>query len=404
MILSELSVGSRIADVNSVYNEKTIFWTIASKNHYGENQVTLISDILCIKPFDAKEANNTNSRNVYGNNRYSVSNIHTWLNSSLKEWYVPKHSLDAPPTSSNVTANPYDTEVGFCANLTRNFLNKIKDTTIRVVKPSVDGGGSENISCKFFLPSFTEVGFGNENNIAEGSKFELFTDNNSRISKYNNAATVWALRTPASTSNAYDIRHVRTTGDKYTNQASYGITGIRIVCNISSNIEVEMVDDFYALKLDEYLDENVSMNTIIDELNNKKETLKTLKENIFISLKKQGKQVTEKDKLTTLVAKMPHTDISILENKISILEAENVQRDEEALVSMLALVELFEMMLSMTTQTVDLGLASINIKSIGGNGVIQVYVTLILKGAKTIEDVPVMIREEVQKQLDLVLK
>lgn len=103
-------------------------------------------------------------------------------------------------------------------------------------------------------------------------------------------------------------------------------------------------------------------------------------------------------------SKLQSEEIELLKIENQELKKGQLRQDNEIIDSMLASAELFEMMLSMTTQTVDLGLASINIKSIGGNGVIQVYVTLILKGAKTIEDVPVMIREEVQKQLDLVLK
>ena len=86
------------------------------------------------------------------------------------------------------------------------------------------------------------------------------------------------------------------------------------------------------------------------------------------------------------------------------LKESQLRQDNEIIESMLASTELFEMVLSMTTQTLDLGLDNINKKNIGGSNMIQVYVTLILKGVKTIEDVPVMIREEVQKQLDLVLK
>ena len=149
MLLSDLPIGTKVADANSKYKNKIIIWTVASKNHYGNNQVTLISDVLALKPSDAKETGNNNSRNSYGNNRYSLSNIHSWLNSNKDNWYEAKHSLDAPPSSSLVTANPYDTEKGFCTNLSSKFLNKVKTTTITTAIPTCDGGGSENISCKF---------------------------------------------------------------------------------------------------------------------------------------------------------------------------------------------------------------------------------------------------------------
>ena len=40
----------------------------------------------------------------------------------------------------------------------------------------------------------------------------------------------------------------------------------------------------------------------------------------------------------------------------------------------------------------------------GVNQTVEVYVTLILKGQKTIEQVPAIIREQVQTQLDLLTK
>ncbi|MBP3932047.1 MAG: hypothetical protein J6D47_21050, partial [Peptostreptococcaceae bacterium] len=228
MLLSDLPIGTKVADVNSKYNNKIIIWTVASKNHYGNNQVTLISDILALKPSDAKEDGNSNSRNSYGNNRYSLSNIHSWLNSNKDNWYEAKHSLDAPPFSNLVTTNPYDTEKGFCTNLSTKFLNKVKTTTITTAIPTCDGGGSENISCKFYLPSLMEVGLGKENGISEGSQFPLFTDNASRIIEFGGAPREWELRTPSS-NNGYDFRHIRPNGSNYTNVANNGYIGIRTV-------------------------------------------------------------------------------------------------------------------------------------------------------------------------------
>ena len=44
-----------------------------------------------------------------------------------------------------------------------------------------DGGGSYTWTGKVFLPTYTQMGYGNNNNIAEGIKFSKFTDNASRI-------------------------------------------------------------------------------------------------------------------------------------------------------------------------------------------------------------------------------
>ena len=114
----------------------------------------------------------------------------------------------------------------------------------------------------------------------------------------------------------------------------------------------------------------------------------------------------------------PAKDYSTLElldnnivNKISILEAENEklkveqeQQNEEILVNMLANTEMFEMLLSMMPMTLS---EDKNTKNNGGNSMIEVYCTLIIKNVKTIEDVPLVIREQVierLKQLEVPVK
>ena len=114
----------------------------------------------------------------------------------------------------------------------------------------------------------------------------------------------------------------------------------------------------------------------------------------------------------------PAKDYSMLEmldnteNKISILEAENEklkveqeQQNEEILVNMLANTEMFEMILGMMPMT--LSIEDKNTKNNGGSNMVEVYVTLIIKGVKTIEDVPLVIREQVierLKQLEVPVK
>lgn len=300
MLLSDLAIGTKVADVNSKYNNKIIMWTVASKNHYGNNQVTLISDVLALKPSDAKEDGNSNSRNSYGNNRYSLSNIHSWLNSNKDNWYVPTHSLDAPPSAEYVSTNAYDAEKGFCTNLSSKFLSKVKTTTITTAIPTCDGGGSENISCKFFLPSLMEVGLGQENGISEGSQFPLFTDNASRIIEFGGASREWELRTPSS-NNGYDFRHIRPNGTNYTNIANNGYLGIRAVCNIDANIEVENKNSYYELKLSSYLSDTTSLKNVVTELENKKETTKQLRSNLYNILNDKGVEVKEDYTLTALI-------------------------------------------------------------------------------------------------------
>uniref|UniRef100_UPI00267522D8 DUF6273 domain-containing protein n=1 Tax=Ruthenibacterium lactatiformans TaxID=1550024 RepID=UPI00267522D8 len=80
------------------------------------------------------------------------------------------HSADAPPTNANVwnNYNEYDAWAGFLAMLDPKFVAELLTTTQTVARNTVtDGGSYETVTSKMFLPSTTEVGLANENNIAE---------------------------------------------------------------------------------------------------------------------------------------------------------------------------------------------------------------------------------------------
>jgi hypothetical protein len=271
--LSNLNVGDKVKFGRYQVNTETpqeIIWQIAAKNHvctpaYPSNSVTLITEkIIDLRAFDAKEPSNSNTdRKAYGNNRYSLSNIDQWLNkdSSAGNWYYTAHAADAPPDTSasvNNSNTQYSAKAGFLNLFTVEEKTVILSTTIRVVKTSIDGGGSEDITRKIFLPSTTEVGLANESGIAEGSKWALFTDNASRISyltqqAFSNTpstskpsaignAWYWWLRTPYASNSSY-VRYVDTNGSlKYT-YAAYGLFGVRPALNLLSSISVSDTTD-----------------------------------------------------------------------------------------------------------------------------------------------------------------
>lgn len=264
--LGSLSVGAKIeVPVLSAYQSRfgsKIVFKIADKNHsgYPSNSVTLITEkIIQLMCFDAKEASNSNSdRKQYGNNRYQHSNILQWLNSNAAAgaWYSAKHSADAPPTNANVwnNYNEYDAWAGFLAMLDPKFVAELLTTTQTVARNTVtDGGSYETVTSKMFLPSTTEVGLANENNIAEGTLLALFSNDASRVayptaqcvsnSEYTNAnfstskGWYWWLRTPISSS-AYYVRNVYSGGSLNSNSACGGYYGVRPLCNLKSSILV----------------------------------------------------------------------------------------------------------------------------------------------------------------------
>ena len=264
--LGSLSVGAKIeVPVLSAYQSRfgsKIVFKIADKNHsgYPSNSVTLITEkIIQLMCFDAKEPNNSNGdRKQYGNNRYQHSNILQWLNSNAAagKWYSAKHSADAPPTNANVwnNYNEYDAWAGFLAMLDPKFVAELLTTTQTVARNTVtDGGSYETVTSKMFLPSTTEVGLANENNIAEGTLLALFSNDASRVayptaqcvsnSEYTNSnfstskGWYWWLRTPTSSS-AYYVRIVYSGGSLNYNSAYTGDHGVRPLCNLKSSILV----------------------------------------------------------------------------------------------------------------------------------------------------------------------
>lgn len=232
--------------VNTKYNGAVIRFVVGKQ---ASDRVGLVTErIICLKAFDAKEPSNGNSsRQQYGNNRASVSNLLLWLNSAAAAggWYTAQHSADAPPTSANVWSshNPYDQEAGFLSFFEANFRNALLDDTITVAKNTVtDGGGSEQITRKVRLLTETEVGLGNENGIVEGAQWPLFTDANSRkayptaeavsqstyTSSSLSATQYWHywLLTP-NAGYAYNARSVYSDGSLGNSSAYHGSGGVR---------------------------------------------------------------------------------------------------------------------------------------------------------------------------------
>ena len=263
--LSNLAVGSKVKfgkyQVNTE-EAQPIIWTIVAKNHvstpaYPSNSVTLhAAEILDLRCFDAEEPSNSNSvRQKYGNNRYSVSNLDQWLNKDAAggAWYSAAHSADHSPDTTAGTGGygtQYAARPGFLNGFTDDEKAAILSTTIRVVKPSIDGGSYEDVVRKVFLPSTTEVGLSNENSIAEGAAWGYYTSNTARIgyvtqqcfsntpssSKPSSKTTAWywRLRTPLY-SGANGTRGVNSAGSLYNYNAFSGSNGVRPALNLSSS-------------------------------------------------------------------------------------------------------------------------------------------------------------------------
>lgn len=272
--LGSLAIGSKIKISHSVLGD--IIFLKADKDHggYPENSTTLITEkIILLRAFDAKEPNNSDgNRKNYGNNKYSVSNLDQWLNSTAAagQWYSARHSADQAPDNANVWSNynEYDQDAGFLAGFDDAFVAALKDTTLKVALNTVtDGGSYESVVRKFFLPSRAELFGAAENSVMEGSLLSYFSANTNDIRKAQISAYAAAhseysvtagnnwyywLRTPYS-SYSYYVRYVRSDGSLNGDYAYSGDFGVRPLCNLDSGISVSDSTDSdgcYTLNLD----------------------------------------------------------------------------------------------------------------------------------------------------------
>lgn len=270
--LSNLPVGSLIKFGKysaSGENAQPIIWMLVAKNHggtpsYPTNSVTLFSmRILDTRCVDAKEINNPiDARKTHGNGRYSLSNIDQWLNKdgSAGTWFEATHSADVAPSVSYVgdpTSLAYSNRPGFLNAFTEIEKRAILDTTIRVTKHAVDGGGTEDIVRKVFLPSLSEV---TSESYGDGQLWEFYRINTNNLSTlltqsaYDNMpssyrpanineAWSWWTRTVNNAEPAY-LRLVSTysyTGASASASSSY--LGVRPALNLNASASVSDTTD-----------------------------------------------------------------------------------------------------------------------------------------------------------------
>ena len=180
---------------------------------------------------------NFTERNAYGCNRLDQS---AWLQiantDGLLQW-VQKNEWDFPPANRA-------TIKGFLNGLDPAMKNSMVKAKVRVALPNCDGGGFVDVETYVFPLSMTEVGFGNNNSVAETSygldntvitrplAFYDGATNADRIKTLNGAARGWFLRGAAPSSAGY-VRVVHTSGALSSNVAyyAYGFVAAWVIGN-----------------------------------------------------------------------------------------------------------------------------------------------------------------------------
>lgn len=208
--------------------------------------------------FDAKEPDNPNEyRRSHGNNRYSQSNVHQFLNAEEIDWFRPAHEYDAAPEDRLMYEGRYGYvhKPGFLHYFDEWEVEAIEESEIKTALPTEDiptgGEKHETIYAKVFIPSRTNVGSGTENHIQEGEVWDLFANGASRSclfspELYANAQNddkpecedekwYYYLRSPRS-DRSYSVRCVILDGSFDNASACHGYLGVRPALKLNPEI------------------------------------------------------------------------------------------------------------------------------------------------------------------------
>lgn len=156
-LLSDLPIGAKIKF--GTFLNDDIIWLVVDKNHkdYPSNSVTLRTegDIYYLV-FDVSGKSSSGVTYLTRQGRYDLSDIRQWLNSRANagEWFVAQYNGDLPPSSNNVSSNPYAQWSGFLTNFSENEYSLILDTTIEFAAYN----GVHQCTDKMFLLGAKEVG------------------------------------------------------------------------------------------------------------------------------------------------------------------------------------------------------------------------------------------------------
>ena len=142
---------------------------------------------------------NSTQRNGYGSNSYKESNIRQWLNGAAASgWWTKQTAFDLPPSYTSRKGFLYAFDTDF-----KTALCTVENIAARNTIFETNGtlGSYEAVQDKIYLASMTELGFGKNGDVTEGSVWEMYdgAGNTDRI-KYDitsqSAARCWWMRSP----------------------------------------------------------------------------------------------------------------------------------------------------------------------------------------------------------------
>ena len=174
------------------------YYYIKSGDDYVEQTVTAGDTIPAGTTYYRHNQSGAQGKIKNGSNRYSQSAYRQWLNSAANAnaWWTAQHDCDVAPQQAA-------TLPGFMSGFTQEWLDVFQTVQIKAKANTVtDGGVTDVMYDKFFLPSLSEM-YGSQTSASiEGAYWQ-----------YEKDATGYESATNGSSSNTCDARKIPTISD-----------------------------------------------------------------------------------------------------------------------------------------------------------------------------------------------
>ena len=223
-LLGDLPLGTKIKF--GQWDEQDFFWEVVDTQDKTSGFVTVAADQnLGNRQFDAPEPNSPiSNRKTQGNNRWAYSAVRQLINSEADTdaWWTAQYEYDAKPS--------YASQIpGFMKDFTTYEKGIVVMKTNKCILPNDDGGGTETVQDKFWLPSYYAMGLGVIQPLEDDHIYEKFTDNASRSYQSN----YW-LRSINGAESPSVVRYVSSLGSANVNTAS-GNNAVRPFCQLPTS-------------------------------------------------------------------------------------------------------------------------------------------------------------------------
>jgi hypothetical protein len=120
-----------------------------------------------------------------------------------------------------------------------SYPDELKEMIIPSTFPLYNGSGAEDITRKVFAPTFTMVGFGDNEGVDEGFTWPIFTGKNSHEKTLNSSADSWWLSSRSSSGRA---RFVYVEGSTYYDYPSFTL-GVVPAFIIPQSVQIDDTPD-----------------------------------------------------------------------------------------------------------------------------------------------------------------